>query len=597
MAGKNKASKFDGMTDDQILAKAKALEDKFRNVPARERPQDFYDFGNKAVEINRARRAARENARTSKKDAFNTGLTTTWGVPKDMETTRNRLAALIMQESGPRADADPEYTLLGERLVASALRNYMSKYGLTASELISGKGRYGGPRYLTSLADIQEHPERSVYDWATDKFKQDMFVHDDTTFNHMTNATRLASALVNGTLRPLTTATNFKHLAPDEEFDGMTKVDYDFGATPVPTDKVLKLYIDPSMKRVTRQDAKGGNASKYTHAADGAEDPLPSRMGTGRDKRRHDILLGELVNPTKDNKFFSGMGPIHLTKDDIKSNPDLYGLHDGWYDTSQVTRPQYEGKDGTVYMPGLATRRPQQMFKEGDGIGFGTANELGWTKPNAWLSDSREVSFTDHNVFGEPIKNPKYPKPRMAEYPKPRMAEKAGDAGPSDTSGVPSGHDPATDSYSGPRIVINPTTFHNKKDALCTAFNEGFRIWMEATGFEPKSEPTDAQRKFFSDTAYADDEVQLRRTILARIATFDTSVKDPTDDQLAETGSFLDAVLESDWCKNEWERNCVYRLAEAVKASVGAEPVEPRPEPVKPREPEPLQSKAALGGG
>ena len=149
-----------------------------------------------------------------------------------------------------------------------------------------------------------------------------------------------------------------------------------------------------------------------------------------------------------------------------------------------------------------------------------------------------------------------------------------------------------------PRIVINPAVFEDKRDALCVAWNEAIRVVMESVGFEPKSEPTDAQRKFFSDTAYADDEVQLRRTILARIATFDTSVKDPTDDQLAETGSFLDAILESpDWCKNEWERNCVSRLSEAVKASVGSEPVEPRQEPLEAKEPELLQSRAAMGGG
>lgn len=173
---------------------------------------------------------------------------------------------------------------------------------------------------------------------------------------------------------------------------------------------------------------------------------------------------------------------------------------------------------------------------------------------------------------------------------------KGGDAG-SETavSGTPvSG---APQNPGGPRIVINPQVFRDNRDALCTAFNEGFRIWMEANDFEPQSEPTDAQRKFFSDTAYADDELQLRRTILARIATFDTSVKDPTDDQLAETGSFLDAILESDWCKNEWERNCVSRLSEAVKASVGSEPVEPRQEPLEAKEPEPLQSRAAMGGG
>lgn len=178
-----------------------------------------------------------------------------------------------------------------------------------------------------------------------------------------------------------------------------------------------------------------------------------------------------------------------------------------------------------------------------------------------------------------------------------RLAAKGGEAEGAATAEEPPPEPLAPASPEGPRIVINPTTFHNQKDALCVAFNEGFRLWMEATEFEPQSEPTDAQRKFFSDTAYADDEVQLRRTILARIATFDTSVKDPTDDQLAETGAFLDAILESDWCKNDWERNCVSKLSQAVKASVGAQPAEPKAEPLAARPEEPLQAKAALGGG
>lgn len=76
----------------------------------------------------------------------------------------------------------------------------------------------------------------------------------------------------------------------------------------------------------------------------------------------------------------------------------------------------------------------------------------------------------------------------------------------------------------GPRIVINPSVFEDDKDALCVAFNEAFRIIMEMNGFEPQSEPTEAQRRFFADTPYANDELQLRRTILARICTFDTSI-------------------------------------------------------------------------
>lgn len=133
-------------------------------------------------------------------------------------------------------------------------------------------------------------------------------------------------------------------------------------------------------------------------------------------------------------------------------------------------------------------------------------------------------------------------------------------------SGVPEGRNAALDGYSGPRIVINPSTFKNEKDALCVAFDEGFRILMEHMGFECVSEPTEEQRRFFSDTSYADDEVQLRRTILARICTLDTSIKDPTDEQLQEAVEFLDSVLEAGVTKNEWEQRAVQRIRDLVSA-------------------------------
>lgn len=120
----------------------------------------------------------------------------------------------------------------------------------------------------------------------------------------------------------------------------------------------------------------------------------------------------------------------------------------------------------------------------------------------------------------------------------------------------------------GPRIVLNPAVFHDKRDALCVAFNEAFRVVMEDNGFDPVSEPTDEQRRFFADTAYADDENQLRRTILARIATLDTSVKDPTDEQLQETVEMLEMVMEVGAPQNEWERRCVERLLDVVSASL-----------------------------
>lgn len=147
-----------------------------------------------------------------------------------------------------------------------------------------------------------------------------------------------------------------------------------------------------------------------------------------------------------------------------------------------------------------------------------------------------------------------------------RAAAKGGNApGESKSSVVPSGHNPALDGYSGPRIVVNPTTFRNSKDALCVAFNERFRIAMEQYGWVPKSEPTEAQRRFFSDTAYADDEEMLRRTIIARIIVLDTSVKDPTDAQLADAMEFLNMFREREKPSNQWEADALERIIRLVE--------------------------------
>ena len=176
----------------------------------------------------------------------------------------------------------------------------------------------------------------------------------------------------------------------------------------------------------------------------------------------------------------------------------------------------------------------------------------------------------------------------------PVAASKGGNAaGESKSSAVPKGHNPALDGYSGPRVVINPTTFKNEKDGLCVAFNEAFRILMEVNGFDPVAEPTEKQREFFSDTAYANDELQMKRTILARICTFDTSVTDPTDEQLQEAVEFLDTVLEIGAPQNQWEQRAVERIRTAIERSVG----QPRTEEENPKPPAEGPAVAAAGGG
>ena len=155
----------------------------------------------------------------------------------------------------------------------------------------------------------------------------------------------------------------------------------------------------------------------------------------------------------------------------------------------------------------------------------------------------------------------------------------------------------------GPRIVINPEVFEDKRDALCVAMNEAFRVLMEVNGFNPVSEPTDAQRQFFADTAYSQNENQMRRTILARICTFDTSVKDPTEEQLEESVEFLETVMEMGAPQNEWEQQAVQRIHDVLVAaiekgaSVGDTPTEEPPAPEDVQEGDPRGEQAAVGGG
>lgn len=591
-----KKSLFDNMTDDQIVSKARALAEQYANVPPRQRPQAFYDFGNKAAEIERTRRKARVQRRSSRETEFNTGLSTTWKVPTGSEQTRNRLAALIFQESGPRKSASPEYTMLGERIVASVLKNYMDRHGLTIAELLSGKGQYGGPDYLPSIVDVQQNPGSQPYSWTDDKFNLAQFTRDDTTFKHMTNAVRLASALVNGTLRPLTSATHFKHLGPTEEFKDMARINYDFGNTPVPADRILKLYDDIGTKQAAnggnaRADAKGGKVqrgklkrwedykdAKEAMAAEaeavafvnaGIIEPQPLSEGDLADSRRSAKWLAD--NPERKGLLKEGTLPhigrprfvsLHGFREADYREGEPYGFQGDRYSTAVAVDQEAFQKNPKAYEQSGQWAVIPTVFPDADGV----------TRLHTVRDSEAQYRKTgEHFGIFDSVENAnrgsEWDHHRgNAEWAETHEDAKGGDTGPAKDESIlePGGASVSPPAGGGPRIVINPSTFRNEKDALCVAFNEAFRLIMEEMGFNPVSEPTDAQRKFFSDTAYRNDELQLRRTILARICTFDTSVKDPTDEQIQEAQEFLENVLEAGFPQNEWEQSAVQRIHDVI---------------------------------
>lgn len=194
----------------------------------------------------------------------------------------------------------------------------------------------------------------------------------------------------------------------------------------------------------------------------------------------------------------------------------------------------FTGQDARDMVPTLQKRFPNTRFVEGGNLYSETGNSI----------DREFNTFMD--VKGGDT----------------RQDSKGGDAGQGSDAPAPE-PSPAVPA-SGPRIVINPSTFRNKKDALCVAWNERLRIWMEDHDFQPRAEPTQEQREFFSDTPYAEDELQMRRTILARIATLDTSIRNPTDMQLGETVEMLQGFAQTETPSNEYEAKSLSRLIELV---------------------------------
>lgn len=93
-------------------------------------------------------------------------------------------------------------------------------------------------------------------------------------------------------------------------------------------------------------------------------------------------------------------------------------------------------------------------------------------------------------------------------------------------------------------ITINPLVFADKRDAMAVALNEALRLFMEDQGFVPRFVVTSEQRSLFKGTAYADDEDALKKTIVARVATFDTSVT-PTPEQVSSATELLAQAARS----------------------------------------------------
>lgn len=311
------------------------------------------------------------------------------------------------------------------------------------------------------------------------------------------------------------------------------------------TDPVLKARMTERAAEWQRGDRTSGKGmGTYRDIVTGGEDYVRSL-----DEGAFAWVQMRKARRGEQGSFDPYNETLYLTENAKLSGTGSTVIHEGQHMSQDLARQAIREKDVPYgYKPSeiearIAERRAELTPEQ---------------RSNSLLEESQ-------NNWGEKW----YHEEMKIEQQKLRQAAKGGNApGESKPSAVPKGHNTALDGYSGPRVVINPQVMKDDRDALCVAFNESFRIIQEINGFDPIAEPTEKQRAFFADTAYRDDERMLRRTILSRICTFDTSVTDPTDEQLQEAVEFLDTVLEIGAPQNQWEQRAVERIRTAISKAL-----------------------------
>tara|TARA_R110000772_G_C13002268_1_gene408363 strand:+ start:45 stop:536 length:492 start_codon:yes stop_codon:yes gene_type:complete len=94
--------------------------------------------------------------------------------------------------------------------------------------------------------------------------------------------------------------------------------------------------------------------------------------------------------------------------------------------------------------------------------------------------------------------------------------------------------------FSSDSIVLNPFSTLPAEQLTHLVDNESIRLKMNKDQFvPPEFEITPEQKKFFKKTAYADNPVAMRQTILARIYSGDTESMKYTPEQNKELESYL----------------------------------------------------------
>ena len=92
------------------------------------------------------------------------------------------------------------------------------------------------------------------------------------------------------------------------------------------------------------------------------------------------------------------------------------------------------------------------------------------------------------------------------------------------------------------KITLNPYSDNTPEEQRGVARNEALRIFMKLNSTQPDFELTPSQKSFFKGTEYENDELNAKRSTVARILTGDPSVGKVPPEQLEYAQQIADQI-------------------------------------------------------
>ena len=93
-------------------------------------------------------------------------------------------------------------------------------------------------------------------------------------------------------------------------------------------------------------------------------------------------------------------------------------------------------------------------------------------------------------------------------------------------------------------IILNPYSKLTPEQKNAVALNEAIRLVIKKSNFPVEFDLTEKQKEFFKGTEYEKNEDEAKKSILARLLTNDSSVQEPSEEQL-NVANTLKSYIES----------------------------------------------------